>query len=91
MEHHKYVPCFEKTEIQRVPGTCEIEEVSVPVMHHIMFGGDHITKVRAMSAIKQRVNTDTPVDRCEGIIPVIEDWHMKLTLFEVKIIALYHY
>ena len=61
MEHHNYVPCLEKTETQRVPGTCEIEEVSVPMMHHIMFGGDHITKVRAMSAIKQRVNTHTGV------------------------------
>ena len=71
MEHHKYVPRLEKTETQRVPGTCEIEAVSVPVLHQIMFGGDHLTKVRAMSAIKQRINPDTPVDRCEGIIPVI--------------------
>ena len=42
----------------------------------IMFGGGHINKVCAMSAIKLR---GTAVERCEGIMPVIEYLHMKLT------------
>lgn len=82
--HHQYVPHSERTVLQAVPGTNNYDVISVPLMHQIMIGGDQLTKVRATSAIKQRLNADTQLGRFEGMIPVIEDWHTKMTLLEVS-------
>lgn len=81
---HQYIPQLQQTEQQPVPETNETEEVCTTKMYPIMFGGDQLTKARAVAAIKVKSNSETPPSRLEGFFPVVEDWHAKLTLFEVR-------
>ena len=49
---------------------------------HYLFGGDQLTCARARSA-KCRQDSATAIERLEGLLPVIEDWHTKMCHFEV--------
>ena len=52
--------------------------------HHILFGGDQLTCARARGAQRIRQNAVTVQSRLEGFVPVIEDWHTKACLLEVR-------
>lgn len=78
---HQYVPLQEYTVKQTIPVTTD----SVNVQKTIMLGGDQLSKVRAVGAMKIKSNAETQATRLEGFLPIIEDWHTKLTLLEVKI------
>ena len=52
--------------------------------HNFLFGGDQLTVARIRGAQILRDTQDKPVDRFEGIIPVIEDWHTRTTLLKSK-------
>ena len=82
---HKYVPQVEIVNQVEVEDANESVGIFQSATHNIMFGGDQLTKVRATSALIAKSNSDKPTTRMEGIIPVIEDWHAKMTLFEVKL------
>lgn len=43
-----------------------------------------------MGAKKERNNENRGVDRLEGMIPVIEDWHAKVCLLKVRMSNLLH-
>ena len=43
-------------------------------------GGDHLTCARARSAKHHRQDSATAVERMEGLLPVVEDWHTKMCL-----------
>ena len=49
----------------------------------ILLGGDQLTVARAHGAKGMRVNHETAKSCLKGIIPVIEDWHTRLTLMKV--------
>ena len=49
----------------------------------ILFGGDQLTVARMRGTQALRDTHDTAVDRCEGITPVIEDWHARMALLKV--------
>lgn len=49
----------------------------------ILFGGDQLTAARIRGTQALRDTHDSAVDRCEGIIPVVEDWHSRMTLMKV--------
>ena len=49
----------------------------------ILLGGDQLTVARAHSAKGMRVNHENAKSCLKGIIPVIEDWHTRLTLMKV--------
>ena len=49
-------------------------------IHKIVFGGDQLTKVRTVSAIKIKSNGETPSARLEGFKPTVEDWHAALLI-----------
>ena len=44
---------------------------------------DQLSQARARASIKMKANSESPSTRLEGFLPKIEDWHTKLTLFEV--------
>lgn len=46
-------------------------------------GGDQLTVARARGTAALRATHDSPTERLNGIIPVIEDWHVRLTLMKV--------
>ncbi len=53
-------------------------------MHKVIIGGDQMTAARAKSAIKAKLNGETPSKRLEGLIPTLEDWHTKANLLGVR-------
>ena len=63
--------------------TQEKELTVIETLHKIIFGGDLLTAVRAKGAQRIRQNSERPVGRLEGFIPVAEDWHAKVALLEV--------
>ena len=79
---HQYIPIVTSTE-QRVTSTGEVILEEKAKVHHILVGGDQLTAVRARSAIKATVNSQTPLKSLSGIVPVIEDWHAKVVILEV--------
>jgi len=51
----------------------------------ILFGGDQLTACRARGAQLARFNDDTSEERCDGLLPVVEDWHARMTLMRVSL------
>ena len=49
----------------------------------ILFGGDQLTVARIRGAQALRDTHDNAVDRLQGVIPVIEDWHARMALMKV--------
>lgn len=71
---HRYVPS--KT-------TARDGENHVELLDSCLFGGDQLTCARARSAKRHRQDSETEVERLDGLQPVVEDWHAKMCLFEV--------
>ena len=82
---HKYVPKAAHQVVQ----LGENAAVSEEFFHEILFGGDQLTVCRSRAAQSARCNDDVPIERLEGLIPVVEDWHARLTLMRVCCINLH--
>ncbi len=52
--------------------------------HKILLGGDQFTVARVRGTQALRVSEEKAVDRLEGVIPVVEDWHTRMTLNKVS-------
>ena len=74
---HKYVP---QTTVINSDGI-ETEEV----LQKIPFGGDQLTEERAINVQKSLLDGETIYERLAGLQPKIEDWHLKVTLYQVRI------
>lgn len=53
--------------------------------HEILIGGDQLTVARVRGAQAIRDTHDKRVDRFEGVIPVVEDWHARMTFLKVYV------
>lgn len=83
MEHlQQYVPSKRTTETFVMSGS---EPITLQMDHfqHILFGGDQLTVARARGAQGILSNSHTGSDRLEGLVPVVEDWHAKVTFMKV--------
>ena len=80
---HQYIPLYEVQGTSREAGAQADEPVTIEMLHKVLFGGDLLTAVRAKGAQRIRQNSEHPVGRLEGFIPVAEDWHAKVVLMEV--------
>ena len=49
----------------------------------ILLGGDQLTAARARGTQAIRRTERTPANRLQGLIPVIEDWHVRMSLMKV--------
>lgn len=49
-----------------------------------LFGGDQLTVARIRGTQVLRDTQDKCVDRFDGVIPVVEDWHLRMTLMKVS-------
>lgn len=56
----------------------------VDILEKCLFGGDQLTCARARSAKRHRQDSATPLEKLDGLEPVIEDWHTKMCLFEAR-------
>ena len=52
-----------------------------------LLGGDQLTIVRVRSTQSLLDTLDNATKRCEGLVPVIEDWHARAVLLQVSNIA----
>ena len=80
---HKYVPEERFKLSYRLPDEnfiCEEE-----CYHRTLFGGDQLTACRCRGAQSARINDDDTAERLIGLVPVVEDWHARLTLMRVII------
>ncbi len=50
----------------------------------VLFGGDQLTVARIRGTQTLRDTEESPGDRLEGIIPVVEDWHTRMTFLRVQ-------
>ena len=50
----------------------------------ILFGGDQLTVARIRGTQALRDTQARRVDRFEGVVPVVEDWHSRMTLMKVS-------
>ena len=76
-EISKYVLSIRKT--QTISG----EEIKYTVLHPILFGGDQLTVQTARAAKTAMSGAEMSLERLEGLVPVIEDWHARLSLLKV--------
>ena len=69
----KYVPTH----------SVDTEMVNCECMHKVLFGGDQVTVARARSGQMGRRNEVTPTQQLRGLVPIVEDWHARMTFLEV--------
>lgn len=69
---HKYVPS--KTSRQGM----------IELLDSCLFGGDQLTCARARGAKRHWQDSETAVEWLSGLEPVVEDWHTKMCLYEVR-------
>ena len=82
MKHlHKYVPSKPHKVTYHLPGEDFVCEETF--CHRILLGGDQLTVCRCRGAQLIRQHDDAAEERYAGLIPVIEDWHARLTLMRV--------
>lgn len=74
---HKYVPIIEFSEEVYVPSLDEKVQYHHARSFPIIIAGDQLTAARARGAKKAKINSDSPTNRFEGLIPAATDWHTK--------------
>ena len=83
-ELQKYIPTKDcVTTYDVLEGEQQPIEVCDSKQYKILTGGDQYSVARYRSAQSVRTNHDLEVERLEGFVPVIEDWHARLTLVKV--------
>ena len=84
LEHYmSLVPTLESMQQILLPNGSEIE-IDNTQFHPILFGGDQLTVARIRGTKVLRDTHDTPSERFEGIVPVVEDWHARMALLKVS-------
>ena len=75
---HEYVPAKSVTN--------EVSDDEDYLYHKLLLGGDQLTIARSRSSIAIRADHDLAREHLEGLLPVVEDWHMhtKMTLVKVS-------
>lgn len=81
--HQQYVPTLDAEGHHTLPDGGELTFDDTQFFT-IFLGGDQLTVARARGAKALRASHNTPHDRLEGIIPVVEDWHTRMTLMRVS-------
>ena len=81
---HQYSPMVEHVEEVHVASIDRTVQVTTALVRPIFVGGDQLTAARARGAQKAKANALTPRSRLEGLVPMVEDWHTKVTLLTVS-------
>lgn len=79
---HKYVPTLTEDKKVTLPNGVEIE-LQHTEMWETLFGGDQLTVARARGSIAVRYTHNSKTEQLLGLLPVVEDWHTKMTLLQV--------
>lgn len=79
---HTYVPTAAAEGTHTLPSGHQVS-FDDSKFHEILFGGDQLTVARARGAQVLRSTHDKAVSRLTGLVPVIEDWHARMTMMKV--------
>lgn len=58
-----------------------------PIFFRILLGGDQLTVAHVRGTQALRATEDKAIDRLEGIIPIVADWHARMTLMIVSVVT----
>ncbi len=76
--HQKYIPTKSSQE------ELTLEDGTTRMIDNInLLGGDQLTVARVRGTIALRVTHDTAEEQLSGVLPVVEDWHARLTFMKV--------
>ena len=78
----QYVPTVPQSIVLQDPLTNVDVELYMDEFHYLLFGGEQLTVKRSKH---ERSNERREIDRLDGLITVIEDWHAKVALLKVCI------
>ena len=81
----QYVPTVPQSIVLQDPLTNVDVELYMDEFHYLLFGGEQLTVKRAVGSKHERSNERREIDRLDGLITVIEDWHAKVALLKVCI------
>ena len=79
---HHYVPSIYTDESTTLPNGEELSFKEVR-MWDTLFGGDQLTVAHARGSIAIRANHPDANERLEGLVPTVEDWHLRMTFMKV--------
>ena len=85
---HKYVTTVRTTQEVEVTSTGETTQtktIHTDHFNHILLGGDQLTVARIRGCHRMHTNTHNGRDGCEGLLPVVEDWHTKMCFMKVLV------
>ena len=80
----QYVPAIAKDVIVSLPNGESMDYKDEDIWE-ILFGGDQLTAARIRGATSIRANHPTALQRLEGLILTVEDWHTRMTLMKVRL------
>lgn len=87
MKHlHKYVPSQSHKTTFHLPDQDFVTEENFH--HRILLGGDQLIVCPSRSAQFIQRRDDTAAERYGRLVPVIEDWHTRLTLMRVSTLVM---
>ena len=85
LEHlQRYVPTARQETKHQITST-EEETTCLERFHRVLLGGDQLTVARVRSCQRGRANSDSAVNRFNGLLPIAEDWHTGVILLTVSI------
>ena len=61
------------------------KRIQIDTMHKVLIGGDQLTVARMKGAKSMHEVSQHDAGRLDGFIPVVEDWHTKVCLLEVRL------
>ena len=84
---HKYVPTQSCEGQLTLPNGHSLTYDNTKFVE-ILFGGDQLTIARANGVKALRCGHDTALDRLDGLVPVLEDWHARVILLQVCVFCM---
>eukprot|EP00731_Ephydatia_muelleri_P025731 Em0017g814a len=78
---HQYVPKTTTTQTYNTcaeDGSTRTTEVHIDHINPVLIGGDQLTVARVRGSQDALLNSESGMQRVQGLIPVIEDWHTKM-------------
>ena len=79
----KFVPTLPKEGTLSLPNGSQLT-FDATEFFPILIGGDQLTAARIRGTQALRVTEDKAVDRLQGLLPVVEDWHARMSLVDVS-------
>ena len=70
-----------------IASTGKVVPLTKTRFHQVLLGGNQLTVARAHSAIRSVGNSDSSSQKLSDVLPVVENWHAKLTLLSVSSIC----